>query len=216
MSRAPAAPEPAPAQEAAIDARADTDTILVLDDGAHVAGYVCAGSITIAPGARVYVDADVQLVAARNIYLDGVLVVPDRTERVGTADAPDIELLAGNAIVGWGAIVGGRGLSFDPARDPGAAGGDGSAITLRAPKIWVMGSLRGGAGGHGGGGGAVLCIGGTPESGEFPAYGARAGSIVGGDGGPGGRGCAAFGAGGAGGAAGDAGFFADDAAARAR
>lgn len=214
-----ASPAPAPG---AVDASFDATRELVLDGRARIGGYLSAHTIRIPRGARVVVDADLQLVATDTLYVDGELVALDRTDRRAGADAPDLSLRAGVAILGRGSIGGGRGLSFDADGDPGADGGAGSSITLRAPKVWMTGVVRGGAGGQGGSGGRggdggdVLRIGDAPSAGEFPEYDAPGGTWTGGDGGIGGRGCENFREGGNGGDAGSVGHFAAGAAAKAR
>lgn len=212
----------APLVPGALDASFDPTGELVLDGRTRVGGYVTAHSIRIPRGTRVLVEADLQLVATDMLYVDGDLLVQDRGDRSAGADAPDILLRAGRAILGRGSIVGGDGLSFDESSDAGAQGGDGSSITLNAPKVWLTGTVRGGAGGHGGGGGRggdggdVLCVGDAPAPGEFAEYDAPRGQWAGGEAGAGGRGCEAFRDGGRGGDGGAVGYFAYGANAQVR
>lgn len=157
-------------------------------------GTLQVGDFRVPAGETWWVEADLVVVSAGPIAIDGRLVARDAAE-LGVQDAPRIELVSGVAIDVPGELLGGRGADVQRTR-----GGNGSDVVLRAPWVRVEGRVVGGSGGRGGlslpggKGGDALVHGQLEGSGEPGQVALRsgAGGPGGANGGEGGRSGAAI------------------------
>lgn len=111
-----------------------------------IGGRLELESLWIAPGAVVWVEADLDLRVSELARIEGRLVAIDAAP-LGVLDAPTIAITSALAIDVLGEIRGGRGFDATSGR-----GGNGSSIQLTAPWVVVDGEVRAGDGGRGGAG----------------------------------------------------------------
>jgi len=199
--------------------------VFVPVDGQVLAGVVTAANFHVPEGVTVFAGGDLVLRVDGVVQIEGAIQALDASaEAVGEArDASDITIEAGERLTVLGAILGGRGRSFDDPLAPsaiGQVGGAGSDIRLAAPDIRAFGFVAGGLGGEGGGGasggrggyiyftGDLLTDHGLDEL--QLALAGKTGGYHGGHGGEGGKGVpdSAFKDGGNGGRGGDVTWFA--------
>lgn len=140
----------------------------VTANGELLAGWMNVDVFHVPKGQRLSVTESFSVHATQYICIEGDIVMLDRDVRDPRSNAPDLRLSSDAEILIAGRIIGGAGRSFAGlplAESAGQPGGDGSSISLSAPRYLILGALvagrggRGGAGSVGGAGGTIEVVG---------------------------------------------------------
>lgn len=145
-------------------------------NGERLSGWINVDVFHVPKGQRVAVEESFSVHASKYICIEGDIVMQGRSPEDPRTDAPDLRLSSHAEILIAGRIIGGAGRSFGsvPPEDcVGQPGGDGSSITLSAPRYLMLGALvagrggRGGAGASGGAGGSIDVTGDLVEPDQY-------------------------------------------------
>lgn len=128
-----------------------------------LAGRITCESFVVSKDQTVFVSADLEIVAEKEIRIDGAMVVHSPALEARSKDAPSMQLRAGESISVSGQILGGKGRDD---RSLHGVGGNGTSVYIEAPVVWVDGVVRGGDGGVG-----------SPRMSDPPVRGADGGSV---------------------------------------
>ncbi|MBZ0171401.1 MAG: hypothetical protein K8E66_03385, partial [Phycisphaerales bacterium] len=117
---------------------------LVITTTRELAGRLDVRCFRIEEEGRVIATGDLTIIAIGEVRISGELVAQDATE---ATDAPDITILSGDLIRIDARVAGGKGGDGGEVDVPG---GNGTSITLDAPRLMINAPVLSGNGGDGG------------------------------------------------------------------